>query len=66
MSPFITWNSSCQPSATSMFLNSVHLPFLMKVESDVIKDVSSANMPEVLIERTFFAFSPFMYLLEKS
>lgn len=49
-----------------MFLNSVDLPFLMKVESDVIKDVSSANMPEVLIERTFFAFGPFMYLLEKS
>ena len=49
-----------QPAADSLFLNSVDLSFLMEVKSDVIKDINSAK---ILIERTFFAFIPFMYLL---
>ena len=44
----------------------------MEVKPEVIKGVSSAKMSElfaiveVLIERTFFHFSPFMYFLVRS
>ena len=43
--------------------------FFMEVESNFIKEVSFAKMSdsfttvEIIIERTFFAFSPFIYLL---
>ena len=72
MSTFSTGNYSHQAAATSIFLNSVDLFFLMGAKSEVIKDVSSAKMPELLatvevqIRRTFFDFSPFMYLLVRS
>ena len=69
VSAFTTGNYPRQPAVASLFLNSVDLSFLMKVKSDIIKDINFAKMSEsfatveVLIERTFFAFSPLIYLL---
>ena len=68
-SAFYDGNYPCQPIAASLFLNSVDLSVLREVESDASKDVSFPKIPEsfttveVLIEHTFFAVSPFIYLL---
>ena len=69
---FTMGNYPRQPAAASLFLNSPDLSFLMEVESDVIKYVSFTKVPQsfatikLLIEGTFFAFSPFIYLLVRS
>ena len=66
---FTMGNYPRQPAAASLFLNSPDLSFLMEVESVVIKYVSFTKVPQsfatikLLIKGTFFAFSPFIYLL---
>ena len=66
MSTFTMGNYPHQPTAVSLFMNFVNLSFLMKFESEVMKDVSSSEMSDsfvtadVLVKRTFFAFSPFL------
>ena len=63
------WNYHRQAAAASLFLNSVDLSFWIEVKSDVIKDINFATVcvafatVEVLVERTFFAFSPLICLL---
>ena len=69
VSAFMMGNYPQQPAAAFLFLNSVDLSFLMEIKSDVIKDISFAKMSEsfatveLLIEGTFFAFSPLIHLL---
>ena len=61
-----------QPAAVYLFVKSVNLYFMLEFQSDVIKDVSSAKMShsfaavKVLMKRTFFAFSPFLFLFMRS
>ena len=61
-----------QTVAVYLFVKSVNLHFMFEFQSDVIKDVSSAKMShsfaavKVLMKRTFFAFSPFLFLLMRS
>ena len=71
VSVFMTGNCFRQSAAASLFFNLVDLSFLMKVKSDVMKNISFDKMSEsfatveVLVERTFFAtfFSPLIYFL---
>ena len=69
VSASVKGNYHHQLAAPLLSLNSVELSFLMEVKSDVIKDFGFAKMSElfaiveVLIKRTFFVFSPFIYLL---
>ena len=69
VSAFITGNYPRQPAVSSLFVKFVNLLFLVEFISDLIKDISSAKMPDLfavfmlLIECTFYAFCPFLFLL---
>ena len=69
VSAFTTGNYPRQPVVLYMFVKSVNFSFILEFKSDVIKGVSSAKMShsfpavEVLMKHTFFAFSPFLYVL---
>ena len=71
-SSFTTGNYPRQPAGASSFVNYVEFSISMGVKSELNKDVSSTKMSEsfatvkVLIEYTFFVFSPFMFLLAGS
>ena len=62
---------SCFPQlvVVYLFLKSLNLSFMLEFQSDVIYDATSANMfhlftaVEVLMKRTFFVFSLFLFLL---
>ena len=51
------------------FVKSINLDLMLEFKSEVIKDVRFAKMSdlfsavEVLMKHTFFAFSPFLYVL---
>ena len=65
VSAFTTRNYPRQPVAVYLFVIFVNLFFMFEFKFDVIEDISSAKMShsfaavEILIKRTFFAFSPF-------
>ena len=61
-----------QPVTVYLFVKSVNLSFRLEFKSDVINDISSAKMShsfavvEVLMKHTYFALSPFLYVLMRS
>ena len=70
MRAFTTVNYPRQPAGATFVFEVCRLVFFMEVKSDFIKDIDFARMSEsfatvevLLIERTFFAFSPLMNLL---
>ena len=72
VSTFTTGNYPRQPAVASMFVKILNLFFLVELNSDVIRDVSSAKMSDtfaaaqVLLKGTFFVFSLFLVLLVES
>ena len=69
VSAFTTGNYPRQPVVVYLFVKSVIFSLMLKFKSDIIKDVSSTKMShsfaavQVLMKCTFFAFSPFLFLL---
>ena len=69
ISAFTTGNYSRQPIVIYLFLKSVNLSFMSEFDFDVIKDVNCTKMShslavvKVVIKRTFFSFSSYLFLL---
>ena len=67
-----TGNYSHQPAVLYLFMTSVIFSLMLKFKSDIIKDVSPAKMShsfaagKVLMKRTFFVFSAFLFLFMRS
>ena len=72
VSTFMIGNYPGLPVFAYLFVKSINLSFMLEFKSDVIKNVISAKMShsfaavKVLMKRTFFAFSPFLFLLMES
>ena len=69
VSAFRMGNYPCKLPASSLSVNYIDFLFLLKINSDAIKDFSSGKMSEsftsieVIFENIYFAFSLFTYLL---
>ena len=61
-----------QPAVVYLFVKFIYLPFMLNIKPNFIKGAGSAKMLhsfaafEVLMERTFFVFSAFLFLFMES
>ena len=61
-----------QPTAASLFVKFIYLSFMLNIRPNFIKGAGSAKMPhsfaafQTLMERSFFVFSAFLFLLIES
>ena len=69
---FTIENYPPQPTAAYLFVKFIYLSFMLNIRPNFIKGAGSAKMPhsfaafQTLMERTFFVFSAFLFLLIES